>query len=125
MTWQTSSPAFDGDAPAGVTLDTHEIQFLSMERWRDFGHDCSFFTCLEYRYRPRATYEQVVAWCEANGRDVPAPPIDYEAWRGPLEKTLWSAETPLRPSDKTAIEFLIAAFKLAMTIPACREAIEG
>ncbi len=129
--WTTHTPKFDGDAPEGVTLETHDIRLVHGD-----GSHCdgiwdelpTWALGFEYRYLPRnppATYEQVVAWCKANNRDVPAPPVDYEAWRpvlGAFEG--WKAETPLDEADKTKIDEWIRAFKLAMTIPACREVIK-
>jgi hypothetical protein len=130
--WTTHTPKFDGDAPEGVTLETHWIQRRYIghgSAWDDMRERDNYLMNCEHRYLPRnppATYEQVVAWCKANNRDVPAPPIDYEAWRPVLDAFEgWKAETPLDEADKTKIDEWIRAFKLAMTIPACREVIEG
>lgn len=53
--WTLHQPAFDGDAPEGVGLDTHDIRVV-------FGHlicdgrwnkEPNWLTRFEYRYRPR------------------------------------------------------------------------
>ncbi len=124
-------PTKTGQGPEGVSIETHDIRLVYDDGslcdgvW---GGEPMWAKGLKYRYLPRnppATYEQVVAWCKANGRDVPAPPVDYEAWRPVLDAFEgWKAETPLDEADKTKIDEWIRAFKLAMTIPACREAIK-
>ena len=61
--WTTHTPAFDGDAPEGVTLDNHEIAFLSRASGR-LSNVCGgdvwcrtnqpiWKRTVKYRYRPR------------------------------------------------------------------------
>ena len=141
--WTLHIPKFGGDAPEGMSLDTHYVECRDLE----FHHGIAkwgvntapnWHPRWEYRYRPRAavppppaTYEQVCAWHIANGSPVPERPVDYEAWEPVLNK--WDAEalnsnlaqSPFDGYKRKKIDGLIAAFRVAMTIPECREAIEG
>ena len=58
MNWTTHEPKFDGDAPDGVTLDTHEVdrQYVVGQGWARM--DNPFWFCGEqYRYRQKESQE--------------------------------------------------------------------
>jgi hypothetical protein len=65
MNWTTHTPAFDGDAPDGVTLVTHDVEIQNMYfGWSAIHHDLQWVVRAHgmpatYRYRPR--YETIMA----------------------------------------------------------------
>ena len=56
--WTTHIPRFDGDAPEGVGLDTHEVEVWtpSRNKWKPF-HDWH----KNRRYRYRIRYDIIMA----------------------------------------------------------------
>ena len=131
MNWTTHEPKFDGDAPDGVTLDTHEVEWHNDNRiWRKFySKSIAWMAGDTYRYRITIpTYEQVKAWHIANGLPVPPKPVDYEAWENVLQAHYDAYEggvvaTPPDIEDRKNIDSLIAAMRVAVNSPACMEAI--
>lgn len=150
--WTTHTPAFDGDGPEGVTLDTHYAEcraLFSHTAVAKWGADISghWSARYEYRYRPRAgiyainadgsigekvadnpppaTYAQVKAWLEQHGHPVPPKPVDYDAWRPVLVELGWLLTDLGDASNMECVEKAIAAMRVAMTIPACMEDVKG
>lgn len=122
--WTTHTPAFDGDAPEGVRLDTHEVAIqMSKGDFVIVPHTNWAANGVELYYRPRATYAQVKAYCEQHGHPVPPKPVDYEAWRPVLDNYGWETATPMNRLDHTQVRCLIEAFRLAQSIPACMDDI--
>ena len=125
--WTTHEPKFDGDAPDGVTLDTHEVEWHNGNRiWRKFySKSIAWMAGDTYRYRITIpTYEQVKAWHIANGLPVPPKPVNYEAWREPFATYCHDNPKDINPyAHKTSIDGLIAALRVAIRSPACMEDI--
>jgi len=58
INWQTWQPSRDGEAPQGVTLETHEIEYkLSTGKYRPHHpfSNIAWYDTQIYRYRPRST----------------------------------------------------------------------
>lgn len=117
--WQYKTPRFDGEAPAGVTLATHEIERrLGKNVWVPSLVPVRWFCGVPVRYRPRASLVDGPSGPEfytpqhagAPPQDLPAPLESYDVtyrespkddW-APTTRAYWQAGVEYRLTPKVA-----------------------